>query len=167
MITRRTKSDGMALTVQTVPGQLSFGGLDHLLGYHLRRAQGAVHRDYLDVQHDLRHKLTQRQTAVMWLVLCNPGVAQGAIGNALGMDRATMMVLVNGLVSRGLLRRTESRVDRRRRELHATAAGVKLMQHVRRRISRHESRLRQLFSASELRTLQRLLQRLQAIEMHE
>jgi len=138
-----------------------FAGLDSLLGYHLRRAQGAVHRDYLATLHEL--KLTQKHTAVMWLVIGNPGVAQGVIGSALAMDRATMMVLVNRLEKRGLLQRRRSAADARRRELHATPAGMRLMVQVRERIARHEARMKRLFSAAEMHTLQRLLQRLQKL----
>jgi len=139
-----------------------FAGLDQLLGYRLRRAQGAVHRDYLATIDEL--KLTQKQTAVMWLVMANPGVAQGVIGSTLDMDRATMMALVDRLEARGLLRRKQSAVDARRRELHATAAGLRLMELVRERIDQHETRMKRMFSAPELRTLERLLKRLQGLE---
>jgi DNA-binding MarR family transcriptional regulator len=142
--------------------RFDFAGLDSLLGYHLRRAQGAVYRDYLGTLDDL--KLTQKQTGVMWLVIGNPGVAQGVIGSALAMDRATMMVLVNRLEKRGLLQRRRSAVDARRRELHATPAGVRLMVQVRERIARHEARMKRLFSTAEMRTLERLLQRLQKLD---
>lgn len=145
-----------------VTTRFEFAGLDALLGYHLRRAQGAVHRDYLASLDEL--KLTQKQTAVMWLVIGNPGVAQGVIGSALAMDRATMMVLVNRLEKRGLLQRRRSSVDARQRELHATAAGRRLMNQVRKRIARHEARMKRLFSAAEMRTLERLLQRLQDLD---
>jgi DNA-binding MarR family transcriptional regulator len=145
-----------------VAARFEFAGLDALLGYHLRRAQGAVHRDYLATLEDL--KLTQKQTAVMWLVIGNPGVAQGVIGSALAMDRATMMVLVNRLEKRGLLQRRRSPVDARQRELHATAAGMRLMHQVRERIALHEARMKRLFSAAEMRTLEQLLQRLQGLD---
>jgi len=146
----------------SVNSRFDFAGLDALLGYHLRRAQGAVHRDYLATLDEL--KLTQKQTAVMWLVIGNPGVAQGVIGSALAMDRATMMVLVNRLEKRGLLQRRRSSVDARRRELHATAAGRRVMDQVRKRIALHEARMKRLFSAAEMRTLGRLLQRLQGLD---
>lgn len=142
--------------------RFDFAGLDLLLGYHLRRAQGVAHRDYIATLGEL--KLTQKHTAVMWLVIGNPGVAQGVIGSALAMDRATMMVLVNRLESRGLLQRRRSPEDARRRELHATPAGVRLMDQVRERIAVHEARMKRLFSAAELRTLERLLQRLQNLD---
>ena len=161
MTARRTGSDNPAIADPSLPAALDFAGLDGLLGYRLRRAQGAVHRDYLATLDDL--KLTQKQTAVMWLIVANPGVAQGAIGTALGMDRATMMGLVDRLETRGLLQRRRSKVDARRRELHATRFGVRLLDQVRSRIGEHESRMASLFNAAELGNLERLLQRLQTL----
>lgn len=146
---------------QSARPPLDFAGLDQLLGYHLRRAQGAVHRDYVAVLDEL--KLTQKQTGVLWLVISNAGVAQGAIGSALGMDRATMMTLVDRLEARGLLRRVRSTADARRRELHATPAGRRVMAKARRRIARHEANAKRLFSAAELATLQQMLQRLHSL----
>lgn len=141
---------------------LDFAGLDELVGYRMRRAQGAVHRDYLATMGKL--KLTQKQTAVLWLVQANPGVAQGTIGGLLGMDRATMMVLVDRLEARGLLRRSRSQTDRRRRELHATAAGVRLLDRARERIFEHELRIKSQFSEEELAAFMRMLGQLQRLE---
>mgnify|MGYP001254203441 FL=1 len=58
---------------------IDFSGLDTLLGYRLRRAQSAVHRDYNAMFEEL--KITQKQTGVMWLVVSNPGLAQGSVGD--------------------------------------------------------------------------------------
>lgn len=140
---------------------IDFSGLDALLGYRLRRAQSAVHRDYNVMFEEL--KLTQKQTGVMWLVVGNPGVAQGNIGAALGMDRATMMVLVDRLEARGLLKRVRSRRDARQRELFATPAGERLMKKVRSLTERHEKRLKLLFTAAELQLLENVLHRLQSL----
>jgi DNA-binding MarR family transcriptional regulator len=158
----RRRESSKAYVPEPEPGHFDFAGLDLLLGYHLRRAQGAVHRDYLATLDEL--KLTQKQTAVMWLVIGNPGVAQGIIGGVLAMDRATMMVLVNRLEARGLLQRRRSSQDARRRELHATSAGLRLMEQVRERIAQHEARMKRLFSNAEMRTLERLLQRLEGLD---
>lgn len=162
MESRRIVESTPEVVVGSTAFSPDFSGLDQLLGYRLRRAQGAVYRNYLATLNGL--KLTQKQAAVLWLVMSNPRVAQGAIGSALGMDRATMMVLVDRLEERGLVRRLHSRIDARRRELQATAAGQRVMAEARLRIARHESQMQGLFSAAELRTLQRLLGRLQAME---
>jgi DNA-binding MarR family transcriptional regulator len=145
----------------TTPKGLDFSGLDSLIGYRLRRAQSAVHRDYNAMFEEL--KITQKQTGVMWLVLSNPGIAQGTIGAALGMDRATMMVIVDRLEARGLLKRVRSRKDARQRELVATPEGQRLMKKVHGLTERHEQRLKQLFTSAELRSFESMLQRLQSL----
>lgn len=161
MASRHVVASAPGNAAQSAPA-LDFAGLDRLFGYLLRRAQGAVHRNYLMSLDGL--KLTQKQAAVLWLVLSNSGVAQGTIGSALGMDRATMMALVDRLEARGLVRRVRSRADARRRELQATAAGQRMMEQVRQRIAQHEAQVKGLFTAAELRTLHRLLKRLQTME---
>lgn len=159
---RHHKLPDRAPTARSALAAIEFAGLDDLLGYGLRRAQGAVHRDYMATIGAL--KITQKQAAVLWLVQGNSGVMQGAIGAKLGMDRATMMTLVNRLEGRGLLKRQRSRTDARRRELHLTRAGTALINQVRERITRHETRVKRLFSAAELRTLKRLLRQLQSLD---
>ena len=101
--------------------ELMFEELDGLLGYRLRRAQGAMHRDYMAAITEL--ELTQKQTATLWLINANPGVSQVSVAAALGMDRATMMSITDRLEERGLVIRKRSTVDRRRQELYLTPAG--------------------------------------------
>ena len=67
--------------------ELMFAELDDLLGYHLRRAQGAMHRDFMTAV--AAFELTQKQAATLWLIQANPGVSQVEVAAALGMDRAT------------------------------------------------------------------------------
>jgi DNA-binding MarR family transcriptional regulator len=164
MVPRRQNLPDRAFTARTAPSSIKFAGLDELLGYGLRRAQGAVHRDYMAGIGKLR--ITQKQAAVLWLVQSNPGVMQGAIGAALGMDRATMMTLVNRLETRGLVRRRRSRADARQRELQVTAAGGRLLGQVRRRIGQHEARIKRLLRDIDMRRLMHLLHQLQSLESH-
>jgi DNA-binding MarR family transcriptional regulator len=141
------------------PGELHFAGLDLLLGYRLRRAQGAVHRAFVQAVAGLN--LTQKQTAVLWLAAGNPGVSQSAIAAALAMDRATTMAVVDRLSERRLLRRQKSRTDRRRQEILITPSGRRTLERLRVRIADQETRTRALFKRAELRTLMDLLERLQ------
>ena len=139
-----------------------FQELDGLLGYRLRRAQGAVHRDYVAAVGGL--KLTQKQTATLWLIDANPGVSQVAVAAALGMDRATMMAVTNRLQARGLVVRKRSMTDRRRQEINVTAAGAKALQKVKARIVEHENRFKSLFEPAELAALLSALQKFRAFE---
>jgi DNA-binding MarR family transcriptional regulator len=141
--------------------KLTFGQLDNLLGYRLRRAQGAMHRDYMAAVAGL--ELTQKQTAILWLIHANPGVSQGSIAEALGMDRATMMSIVDRLEDRSLVIRKRSKMDRRRQELYLTPGGQDILRKVKTRIARHEERFRSLFTPQELEALLAALQKFQDV----
>jgi MarR family transcriptional regulator, organic hydroperoxide resistance regulator len=141
--------------------KLTFEKLDGLLGYRLRRAQGAMHRDYMAAVAGL--DLTQKQTATLWLIHGNPGVSQVSIAAALGMDRATMMSLVDRLEERSLVIRKRSTTDRRRQELYLTPGGQDLLRKVKTRIARHEERFKSLFTPPELEALLAALQKFQGV----
>lgn len=139
--------------------ELMFEDLDGLLGYRLRRAQGAMHRDYMAAVAGLQ--LTQKQTATLWLINANPGVSQVSVAAALGMDRATMMSITDRLEERGLVIRKRSEVDRRRQELYLTPAGISSLRKVKARIAAHEARVKAVFKPGELDALLESLKKLQ------
>ena len=137
-----------------------FQELDGLLGYRLRRAQGAMHRDFMTAVASL--DLTQKQAATLWLINGNPGVAQVSVAAALDMDRATMMSIIDRLEDRGLVIRKRSSTDRRRQELYLTPAGQNTLRKAKARIAKHEERFKSLFTPAELDALLAALQKLQA-----
>jgi DNA-binding MarR family transcriptional regulator len=130
-----------------------------LMGFHLRLAQVAVYRDFMAATADL--KITPKQYAVLELIAENPGVSQVDLAEALLMDRATMMALVDRLETRDLIERRASPVDRRRQSLFITPDGDGLLDQARAAISRHEARLLEAFTAEETAMAIRLLRRLQ------
>jgi DNA-binding MarR family transcriptional regulator len=139
--------------------ELLFEDLDGLLGYRLRRAQGAMHRDFMAALTDLG--LTQKQAATLWLVNANSGVSQVSVAAALGMDRATMMALIDRLEVRGFVIRKRSTVDRRRQELYLTPTGQSMLRKAKTRIAAHEERFKSLFKPAELAALLAALQKFQ------
>ena len=139
--------------------ELAFAELDGLLGYLLRRAQGAMHRDFMATVASF--ELTQKQAATLWLIHANAGTSQAEVAAALGMDRATMMALTDRLEDRGFVIRKRSSVDRRRQELYLTPSGQSILKKCKARIAEHEERFRALFSASELASLVDALKRFQ------
>jgi DNA-binding MarR family transcriptional regulator len=138
---------------------LMFAELDGLLGYRLRRAQGAMHRDFMTAIAGLN--ITQKQAATLWLIHANRGVAQVSVAAALGMDRATMMSITDRLEERGLVLRKKSSTDRRRQELYLTPAGQALLRKVKARIAAHEERVKTMFAATELAALLAALEKFQ------
>jgi DNA-binding MarR family transcriptional regulator len=141
--------------------ELLFAELDGLLGYRLRRAQGAMHRDFMASLAGLN--VTQKQTATLWLIHANPGVAQVSVAAGLGMDRATMMSITDRLEERGLVVRKKSTTDRRRQELYLTPAGQALLRKVKARITAHEERVKTMFEAPELAALLTALEKIQKL----
>ena len=158
---RQSNADATELEL---PGELQgpelmFEELDGLLGYRLRRAKGAMHRDYMSSVAGL--DVTQKQTATLWLINANPGVSQVSIAGALGMDRATMMSVTDRLEDRGLLVRKRSSVDRRRQELYLTPSGQSTLRKVKNRIAEHEAKFKALFKPAELAALLVALEKFQ------
>lgn len=133
--------------------------LEGFLGYALRRAETAMHRDFIAAVADL--DLTQKQTATLWLINSNPGVPQVSVATALGMDRATMMAIIDRLQERDLVVRKQSNTDRRRQELYLTAVGQSTLRKAKARIAKHEQRFTSLFSAAELESLLSALRKVQ------
>ena len=141
--------------------ELMFEELDGLLGYRLRRAQGAMHRDYMAAVADL--ELTQKQTATLWLINANPGVAQVSVASALGMDRATMMSVTDRLEDRGFVIRKRSTVDRRRQELYLTPSGQSTLRKCKARIAEHEEKFAAMFTGAELASFLEALKKFQSL----
>lgn len=141
--------------------QLQFAELDGLMGYHLRRAQGAMHRDFMATVASF--ELTQKQAATLWLIQANPAVSQVSIAATLGMDRATMMSVIDRLEDRGYVIRKRSTVDRRRQELYLTPSGQNTLRKVKARIQEHEARVRSMFTKAEIDALIETLRKFREI----
>jgi len=141
--------------------ELMFAELDGLLGYLLRRAQGAMHRDFMAAVAEF--ELTQKQAATLWLIQANAGVSQVEVAAALGMDRATMLGLIDRLEDRGFVLRKRSTVDRRRQELYLTPAGQNTLRKCKTKVAAHEEKFRELFTTSELSSLLEALKRFQSL----
>jgi DNA-binding MarR family transcriptional regulator len=138
---------------------LMFADLDGLLGYRLRRAQGAMHRDFLAAVAEFA--LTQKQVATLWLIQANPGVSQAELAATLDMDRATMMTVIDRVEDRGYVIRKRSTIDRRRQELHMTPAGQSTLRKCKTRIAEHEKKFSALFTSTELDSLLAALKKFQ------
>lgn len=136
--------------------ELDWGLLPGLLGFALRRAQVAVFADFARAVPEL----TPGQFGVLTLIEQNAGLSQSELGEALGVDRSTVVATLDRLESRGLLARTPSPSDRRAHALKLTAAGRDLLTDAARRIAAHEARIAASLSADERRRLMALLARL-------
>ena len=156
-MSRSRKSSSARATESEPESLMSLGGLERFVGYHLRRAQDSMHRDFIDTLTDL--DITQKQAAALLIANANPGVSQIDIANELQMDRATMTAILDRLETRGLIQRKRSRTDRRKQQLYLTLKGQKALTSMRAKIEQHEKRFKQRFSETEQATLIDLLRR--------
>ena len=139
--------------------ELMFQELDGLLGYRLRRAQGAMHRDFMAECRD--SSSTQKQTATLWLIQANPGVAQVSVAAALGWIGATMMSITDRLEERGLVIATlHGRSPSPGAVSHAR--GQTSLRKVKSRIAEHEARVKALSRRRTRGAIERL-QKFQAL----
>jgi MarR family transcriptional regulator, organic hydroperoxide resistance regulator len=131
--------------------RLDHGGLDDHLGFQLRLAYVAVSRHFARAMDRL--DLTQKQTGVLWLIGHNGGVSQTAVATELGMDRASMMAIIDRLEERALVTRERSEHDARRQALHLTPKGRRLLAQAKAALARHDHWLTQRYSPAELSVL--------------
>lgn len=95
-ISRENKSDA----------EIDFDILPSLLGYRLRRAQITVFNDFVKTMSEVQ--ITPGQFGVALLIHSNPGLTQSALARAVGIERSTMVAVIDALESRGLVERRKS-----------------------------------------------------------
>jgi len=140
-----------------VDGALDQGLLPRLVGYQLRLAQLAVFRDFDRATADLG--LTPGRFGMLVLIEANPGVTQSELARAVGLDRSTMVALLDQLEDRRLVSRRQGE-DRRTNGLWLTATGRRLLGKMKRRVAAHEARVAARFTRAERELLLDALRRL-------
>ena len=97
--------------------------LEHLLGYHLRRASVAMMADLSRRLVDLG--LTLTEISVLQLIEANPLITQSEIGRAISIKRANIAPIAAGLLARDLVEREA--MDGRSQGLMLTGTGAALL----------------------------------------
>ena len=138
---------------------LDRGLLPALLGYALRRTQSAVFADFAATFAQAGETLTPGEFGLLVLVERNPGLSQMALARALGIDRSTLVPILNRLQARGLLVRRASPTDGRTHALGLTQTGEKALARFARLVRNHEKRIASGLSAAETRSLIELLEK--------
>jgi DNA-binding MarR family transcriptional regulator len=148
--------------VKPPPRTLDRGLLPSLLGYVLRRTQSAVFDDFAVTFTAAGEALTPGEFGLLVLVDRNAGLSQMALARALGIDRSTLVPILDRLQARGLLMRHRSPTDGRTHALALTPVGEKALARFARLVRTHEKRIASNLSAAETRTLIDLLEKVHA-----
>lgn len=103
--------------------------------------------------------LTPALFALLNVIGARQGAIQQELGAAIGIDRTTMVSLIDQLESAGLAKRRPSARDRRAREIAITPKGRRFLQRARRLLSQVEDEVLAGLGAEERRELLKLLRR--------
>jgi DNA-binding MarR family transcriptional regulator len=136
--------------------------LRDLIGYALRRAQGAVYADLHESLAEL--DLRPVQFSLMLMVSENPGANQSDVCEALGIQKANCVPTMGELERRGYIARRKSAADARSYELHLTAKGKKMLQRAGAVQAVHEQRLIERIGIEGRDQLLNLLGKLSALK---
>ena len=105
----------------------------------MRRAQVWI---FQDVKRTLKeHDITPAQFSVMKVVGANAGLAQVRVAEALSIERARLVQMLDQLEARGLIARTRSATDRRSHALHLSREGSALLAQLIALMHEHERRV--------------------------
>ena len=147
-----------AKQIRAQRANVDYGMLTELVGYHLRRAQTVVFDDFM---HSLAEDhITPGQFGVLVLIEANPGISQSALARALGIERSTMVAVLDELERRGLAERRPAEHDRRSHALKLSAEGSALLAAVKPKVRRHERRVAGDLDRGEAKSLMSLLRRI-------
>ena len=123
----KSENSGKAYQDKSSMGALGKAPIDYSILseavlYRLRRAQ-------LSVVHDFNESLVEfglrpADFAVLILVSNNVGLKQSDVAEALGIQRANFVAIIDGLEDKGLLQRRKSDTDRRVHYLDMTEQGT-------------------------------------------
>jgi DNA-binding MarR family transcriptional regulator len=153
------KRSASARTRQNGTRGVDFDELPTYVGYQVRRAQARIFSEFDAALRDL--DFTPGSFGVLTLIRANPGITQGTLATAFGVDKSTMSPVIFRLESRGLVRRQVLASDRRRHALFFTEAAEATYRAAREKVRVFEAEVAARLSKSEQRELARLLVKLQ------
>jgi DNA-binding MarR family transcriptional regulator len=132
--------------------------LEGLIGYNARRAALSVIEVFLERM--AVYNLRPVDFSVLSLITHNPGITSRQLCSTLGILPPNLVGMINALEKRELIQRQPHPRDGRAMGLHLTAAGQKLMRDAERTAAELEADVAARLSASEAKTLIRLLKKI-------
>lgn len=134
---------------------LRLGGLETLIGLHLRLAQLRAYERFFDAFQGV--DLRPGEFSVLWLIHLNPGVRQGQVAERLEIKAAQMTKMIRRLEDQGHIRRVIPDADRRAVCLFLTEVGSAFTLRHQGRFFGHDTHDHHGLSDAEVAQLLRLL----------
>lgn len=134
---------------------LQGGQLDMSLGYRLRLAQILAYRDFEEKITD--YGAAPRYLGLLQLVDANPGQPQNKLAEAIGLQKSSMVTILDRLEKDGILQRRANPGDRRAKTVWLTVLGQSVVTDLTARAIQHEeSMARGIPAADRARLLEML-----------
>ena len=141
---------------------LDYGPLNDRLGYALRLAQLAVFRDFFNAF--AAFEIRPGQYSVLTIIQHNPGFTQTQVCDALRIQKANFVSVLDILVERGWVLRRPTPNDRRSYALFLTNNGKLLMRKLHRIAEQQEQRLIERLNAEDYQRVFASLRTLAAMD---
>ncbi len=129
-------------------------------GFLLRRAHQISAAVFEDECRDVG--LTPAQFGVLSVLRASPGLDQSSLARALGFDKVTVLRVLRGLETRGLIARAQAPASRRNLAISLSEAGLELLMQAQEPAERAYNRLMAPLDAAQRAQLVDLLQLLTA-----
>lgn len=138
------------------------GGLPEAVSDRLGFLLGRTHLAHRQVAESRLESLgiRARESGAIALLASEGPLSQQRLGQRMGVDRTTMVALVDELERKGLVARERDPADRRAYALHLTQKGRRLLTRATKAVGRAEDEFLSGLSADERRQLKDLLRRL-------
>lgn len=128
-----------AAAAETDADRVSDETLREFIGYHMKRAFNVVQADLTQALKPLGLRMVTYSALV--LIVDNPGLRQSQLAEALDIERANLVVIVDELEGRELITRDKVPTDRRAYALNPTLAGRRLYERALGAVRGHETRI--------------------------
>src|SRR5262245_55831522 len=130
---------------------LDIDALHGHFGYFIRRLQVWVFQDFIRTLAPI--DIRPAQYSVLIVIAANPGLSQSDLADALAIERARLVRLLDKLEKRGLTQRLASRTDRRSHALRLTPDGQKVLRRAKMLAAQHETRLVEKLGAHQRKSM--------------
>ena len=134
---------------------IELGSLNDRVGYFVRRLQVWIFQDFIRTLKGVQ--VRPAEYSVLVLIGANPALSQTDLADALGVERARLVRLLDGLDRRGWTVRQPSTMDRRSHALFLTAEGRRMLQRVEQLVAQHEAHVAERLGAERREKMIRLL----------
>jgi DNA-binding MarR family transcriptional regulator len=134
---------------------IDLGPLEALIGFQIHLLDLLVYQVYYERLG--KAAMTPGMFSTLAAIKANPGVRQGALADALLIQRPNMTLLINRLIRARYVRRQAARGDNRGVELFLRAEGVRALNGVAAKLAAHERSLTAALTMAERDRLATLL----------